>query len=138
MGVQHSMSSGVRTATRVYLLGSVLLATALVLVLRAHLPGMGVLAAWLMAINVVALLVYCLDKLLATRQAVRVPEALLYALALAGGAVGAWLGMTLARHKTSKRSFQVTLVSLLLLEGLLIGAWLFGAFARWGLPSPWA
>ena len=132
------MTTSVRRRTRGYLLGSLLLAGGLTLLLRSRLPNIGWLAAWLLAVNPVAMLAFCLDKLLARREAVRLPETLLHVLALAGGAAGALLGMAVARHKTSKRSFRVTLFSLLLLEAALVVAWLLDAFAGFGLPSPWA
>ncbi len=98
---------------------------------------MAALTAWLIPANVVAFAVFCLDKALARAQKLRVPEAVLFALALAGGALGALLGMLVARHKTAKRSFQWTLGVLLFLEAALLIVWLMGGLEGLGLSSPW-
>ena len=101
-----------------------------------HVPGVGGLAAWVVSISVVALLVYGLDKRLARKQRTRVPESILYGLALSGGVAGALAGMVVFRHKTSKRSFRWTLGGLLFLEAMLIGAWLLGWLEGIGLSAP--
>ena len=72
----------------------------------------GILWLWLLIINVLALLAYGLDKLLAKLKehqpkVPRLPEKNLLLLALVGGGVGAWLGMELFRHKTQHRSFRI-------------------------------
>jgi len=123
---------------RRHLVLSLGLAAAGAVTLRWRLPGMGWLTAWVLAVNVVAFLWFCLDKLLSRGGRRRVPEAVLHLLALAGGVVGAFLGMAVARHKTAKRSFRTTLFTLLLLEAALLAAWLLDAFAGVGLRSPWA
>ena len=60
------------------------------------------LAAWLVAVNVVAFAYYGLDKARARSATRRVPELVLHGLALAGGSIGAYFGMRLFRHKTIK------------------------------------
>ena len=72
----------------------------------------GVLWLWLLVINVLALAVYGLDKVLAKIKAHapktrRVPEKTLLLLAALGGGIGAWLAMELFRHKTQHRSFRI-------------------------------
>ena len=72
----------------------------------------GVLWLWLLVINVLALAVYGLDKVLAkikehAPKARRIPEKTLLLLAALGGGPGAWLAMELFRHKTQHRSFRV-------------------------------
>src|SRR5262245_60587131 len=82
-----------------------------------------VTAPWLLlllaALNIAAFCLYGLDKLLATQQAPRVPEYVLYFAAFAGGAIGALGAMYLFRHKTSKVSFQFALAIIILLEIVL-------------------
>ena len=59
------------------------------------------------------------------------PEAVLLALTLFGGTIGAILGMLVFRHKTAKRSFQVKLGLVIVVQVLLIIAyyvWLKPAF----------
>ena len=72
----------------------------------------GFLWLWLLIINVLALLAYGLDKLLAklkehAPKTRRIPEKTLLLLAALGGGIGAWLGMELFRHKTQHRSFRI-------------------------------
>src|SRR5215216_3088189 len=63
------------------------------------------LGCWLLAINVVAFGYYAFDKARSKVSRTRVPEVVLHGLALAGGTLGAYLGMRLFRHKTIKGSF---------------------------------
>ncbi len=55
--------------------------------------------------NVVVMLVFGLDKLLAKMDAWRISEKTLFTLALFFGAAGAWAGMRIFRHKTRHNSF---------------------------------
>ncbi|HEY0605083.1 MAG TPA: DUF1294 domain-containing protein [Herpetosiphonaceae bacterium] len=75
---------------------------------------------WLIVINVVAFVIYGYDKTIAGRAWTRVPERLLLLLALVGGTVGALLAMLLFRHKTSKASFGLKFLLVILLQIALI------------------
>lgn len=68
--------------------------------------GLDPLLSWLIAINLATLLTYGYDKSIAGRGSLRVPERTLLLLALAGGSLGAYLGMRIFHHKTAKGSFQ--------------------------------
>lgn len=81
------------------------------------------LAAWLAAINVIALADYGFDKLQARRGGRRVPEKVLHGLALLGGSPGAYLGMELFRHKTVKGRFRVLFWGIVALQTILV-AWI--------------
>lgn len=88
--------------------------------------GWGILGAYLLLINLLALLVYGADKLLAKVKAKhpsvrRVPEKTLLLLAAFGGGIGAWVGMELFRHKTQHRVFRICVPLLTLLWIVLIG-----------------
>ncbi len=61
---------------------------------------------WYLAIGVVTLCAYALDKLAAERRGWRVSEARLQMLALAGGWPIAWVAQQLFRHKTRKHEFR--------------------------------
>ena len=63
------------------------------------------------AVNLVAFLLYGWDKRAAQRDQRRISERTLILAAALGGLVGAWTGMTVFRHKTRKRSFQLKLVA---------------------------
>ena len=71
---------------------------------------------YLFVINVVAFIVYGIDKLKARKGRWRISEATLLLLAIVGGSIGAWLGMKLWRHKTMHLKFKYGLPSILLLQ----------------------
>ena len=60
----------------------------------------------LIIINIITFFAYGLDKLKAVNHWWRIPEWVLLGLATAGGAVGAYLGMMVFRHKTLKPLFR--------------------------------
>ena len=84
----------------------------------------GLLAGWLILINIVTFLVFGLDKLLSKhpRFRQRVPEKNLLLLAVVGGSVGALLGMQIFRHKTLHRTFRVGVPAILAVPLLVAGA----------------
>jgi len=76
------------------------------------------------ALTLATFALYGWDKLQARRAGRRVPERTLHLLALAGGFLGAWVGMRLFRHKTQKRGFAVVLAMAVLLHAAFWGWWL--------------
>ena len=70
-------------------------------------------------INIIAFLLYGMDKWKAKFGAWRIPEKTLLGIALLGGGLGALLGMQLFRHKTRHLSFRI-LVPLFLTLHLII------------------
>lgn len=80
-----------------------------------------VLSYYLLLINAVGFLIMCIDKLLAKKQARRVPERTLLWVAALGGSFGSLLGMMLARHKTRKPKFYITVPLLLALQAAAVG-----------------
>ena len=84
----------------------------------------GLLAGWLILINIVTFVVFGLDKLLAKhpRLRQRVPEKNLLLLAVVGGSMGALLGMLVFRHKTLHRVFRVGVPVILAVQLLLAAA----------------
>ena len=80
-----------------------------------------VLGYYLLLINAIGLLIMCIDKLLAKKQARRVPERTLLWVAALGGSFGSLLGMMLARHKTRKPKFYITVPLLLALQAAAAG-----------------
>ena len=61
----------------------------------------------ILAINIIAFFMYGLDKSKAKRGAWRIPEATLLGIAFFGGALGAFLGMKVFRHKTKHVQFFI-------------------------------
>lgn len=68
------------------------------------------LAIYLIAINVLALAAFWLDKRRAEKGEWRIPERTLLVLALGGGSVGALIGQQALRHKTRKKPFRAWLI----------------------------
>ena len=85
------------------------------------LPPLAIKAIYaiLVAINVVAFVVYGIDKKRATHDEWRIPEATLLTLAAAFGAVGALSGMYTFRHKTRHLKFTLGIPMILALQILL-------------------
>ena len=91
----------------------------------------GLLAVWLLLINLVTFCVFGLDKWKAKRkeknEAVRrVPERTLLLLAALGGSVGALLAMRVFHHKTLHRAFKIGVPLILVLQIVIpFGLWLY-------------
>ena len=75
-----------------------------------------VVSAYLVFVNVIAFLVYGVDKLKARKGHWRISEATLLLLAIVGGSIGAWLGMKAWHHKTMHLKFMYGLPAILLLQ----------------------
>ena len=67
-------------------------------------------------INIITFFVYGFDKLTAVNNWWRIPEWVLLGLAVAGGSVGAYLGMIVFRHKTLKPLFRFGVPVILLVH----------------------
>jgi uncharacterized membrane protein YsdA (DUF1294 family) len=96
-------------------------------------PRMDIVWAWLIAINAITFLTFGYDKMIAGTQHTRVPEAILLALALCGGTIGALLGMPVFRHKTIKASFRRRLWLVIVIQVALVVAyviWIKPAIVR--------
>lgn len=66
------------------------------------------LLSYLAIVNLVAFLIYGIDKSLSKRKGCRrIPERTLLWMARIGGGVGSWMGMLLFRHKTKHTRFKV-------------------------------
>ena len=61
---------------------------------------------WLAIINCVAFAMYGIDKYKSMHHKWRIPESTLLLLAVAGGSIGAMLGMQVFRHKTKHLKFK--------------------------------
>lgn len=73
-----------------------------------------------MIINVIAFLLFCIDKQRAREHRWRIPEKTLFLAALLGGSPGAILGMHVFHHKTKHASFRIGLPVILILQILLV------------------
>ena len=71
----------------------------------------GIIGIYYICVNIIAFILYGLDKKYAREGRWRIPEKTLLGIAMIGGAAGAWIGMQTFRHKTKNMSFR-TLVPL--------------------------
>ena len=71
---------------------------------------------YLAVINIVAFFLYGIDKWKAQRNKWRVTEARLLWIAVAGGSIGALLGMKIWHHKTKHNKFRFGLPAILILH----------------------
>lgn len=62
---------------------------------------------YLVIVNILAFIMYGLDKQKAVRKQWRIPEAQLLGIAVIGGSIGAILGMQFFHHKTRKWKFKI-------------------------------
>ncbi|MGI6071301.1 MAG: DUF1294 domain-containing protein [Blautia sp.] len=72
------------------------------------------------AVNVIAFLLFGLDKYKAKRRKWRIPETALVTVAFLGGSLGALAGMSLFHHKTRHRKFTIWIPVFLLLHGMVL------------------
>lgn len=78
------------------------------------------LLIWVLAWNLIALVLMGVDKWKAGHRGWRIPEKTLFLSAILGGSVGALLGMYLFRHKTHHKSFTIGMPVILILQIALI------------------
>lgn len=74
---------------------------------------------YLLAVNIVAFLLYGLDKQKARMNRWRISERVLIMAAVAGGSVGAYAGMKMFSHKTKKPKFYLGVPVIILLQTVL-------------------
>ncbi len=60
---------------------------------------------YLAVISLVSILLVIVDKVKAKKRRFRVPEGMLFLLAILGGSAAMYISMCLIRHKTQKNSF---------------------------------
>ena len=65
-----------------------------------------IILSYLVVINLIAFVLYGIDKKRAMRNEHRIRESVLLWIARLGGAVGSWLGIKIFRHKTKHTKFR--------------------------------
>lgn len=80
---------------------------------------------WIVFLSIWTFFTMGYDKRQAKLHKQRISEKTLWLLAIAGGGLGAYLGMQLFRHKTRHTSFRVGFLMLALLD-LTLTLWLAG------------
>lgn len=84
-------------------------------------------AVYLVAVNLIEYFLMAYDKQCAIDKRRRIPEKVLFEVALAGGALGGILAMRTCRHKTRHIQFKYGLPIILVLQVL---AWLWVVIFR--------
>ena len=75
---------------------------------------------YLIGINVLTFLFYGIDKWKARKKKWRIPENTLIWLAVAGGSIGALLGIYVFRHKTKHKKFTLGIPAILIVQIVLL------------------
>lgn len=85
---------------------------------------MEILLLYFLFINIVLFIIAGYDKYQALKNKRRIPEKTLFLMALTGGSPGLLTAMLLFKHKTSKTSFIVKFIVILIIQVALIIAFL--------------
>ena len=75
---------------------------------------------YLVSLNIIAFIVYGIDKYNAVHKTYRVSEYSLYCLAIFGGPLGSILGMRVFHHKTRKLLFWIVNIISLIIWTIII------------------
>lgn len=84
------------------------------------------LTYYLPAINILAFLVYGIDKLKAKKSWWRISEKTLLLLAALGGSIGAWAGMRLWHHKTLHKKFRYGIPAIIIAQAAIAAYFVIG------------
>lgn len=74
---------------------------------------------YLICINIVAFVLFGVDKRKAEKKDRRISESFLLGISALGGATGALIGMIIFKHKSSKKKFYIGVPFLLLLSKII-------------------
>lgn len=74
------------------------------------------IAAYLIAVNLVGFIIMGVDKAKAKKHAWRIPEATLFLVAILGGSIGSIIGMYTFRHKTKHMTFVIGMPAILIIQ----------------------
>ncbi len=83
-----------------------------------------IILGYLAFVNLMALMMFGIDKSKARRGGRRISEAGLFMISFVGGAVGGLLGMLLFRHKTQKLGFKAMMFIIILIN-IYLYYWLY-------------
>ena len=86
------------------------------------------LLSYLAAINLIGFALMGIDKYKAKKRAFRIPEATLFIVAIIGGSIGSIIGMYAFRHKTRHFPFVFGMPFILVVQIILIIAFLNAPF----------
>lgn len=78
-----------------------------------------IVGVYFLILNIITFFLYGIDKYKAKRGKWRISEAMLLAMAVIGGSVGAWTGMKVWHHKTMHKKFTIGVPLVLALQTAL-------------------
>ena len=87
---------------------------------------MHLLLYYLLAINLLAFVLYGIDKVKAKHKRWRIPEAVLLWLVVLGGSPAALIAMHLFRHKTLHKKFRYGVPAILIIQIVAVSFLIFG------------
>lgn len=79
-----------------------------------------ILLIYLVVVNILTFLDFGLDKYKAKHGKWRTPESSLLMMAMAGGSIGAWMGMNTFHHKTRHLKFKYGIPLIMILQLALL------------------
>lgn len=89
-----------------------------------------VIAGYILAINIAAVIMFSADKKYAKRKQNRISESRLMKTCFWGGAIGGIIGMNVFRHKTLKKKFSVGVPILCVIQ-LILHSFVLGFLGFW-------
>jgi len=95
-------------------------AAVLALIIKALIPTMDLLLAWISGVSIAAFGTYGYDKSIAGRGITRVPEVVLHLLTALGGTIGSFAAMQIFRHKTQKKPFLMVFWAIVAVQIVVI------------------
>ena len=82
--------------------------------------GTSPLLSYLIGVNIGSFIAMGFDKAYARANALRIPEKVLFGIALVGGSAGTLIACHVIRHKTRKATFQFFLILILAVHVVLL------------------
>ena len=76
---------------------------------------------YLIIANAVGFFVMKMDKERAKAKAWRIPEKVLFGIAILGGSIGTWVGMYIFHHKTKHWYFRIGMPIIAIVQVVLLG-----------------
>ncbi len=83
---------------------------------------------YLITVNLIAMIIWCLDKHYAKTGHRRISEKALFLWALAGGSLGSLCAMHMVRHKTRHWYFRIGIPLLIVIQAALL-IWIYKKIA---------
>lgn len=74
---------------------------------------------FIILINTIGVFIMGIDKHRAIKHKYRIPEKVLFFIAIIGGSIGIYLGMQIYNHKTKHKQFTFGIPFIILVQGIL-------------------